>query len=107
MQSSNAQILGHNYAATESRRETKMTERERFEKWAKKEGYRDVRPDTECPWRYPADDIETAWQAWQAALANPSDKQEPFAPCKCESDEGQVCGRCRAWDDLAAKEKKS
>lgn len=45
-----------------------MTERERFEKWAKQEGYRDVRPDTECPWRYPNDELETAWQAWQAAL---------------------------------------
>jgi hypothetical protein len=35
-------------------------------------------------------------QAYEAA----SGKQEAFVPCKCESDEGRICGRCHAWDDV-------
>jgi hypothetical protein len=28
------------------------------------------------------------------------EKQDDFVPCKCESDEGRICGRCHAWDDM-------
>lgn len=41
-----------------------------------------------------------------ASVPNPSDKQEDFVPCKCESDEGRICGRCHAWDDVKAAEQR-
>jgi hypothetical protein len=62
-----------------------MTSRERFEAWAKSEGYRDVRPDTDCSWRYPTDEIESAWAAWQAAEKQALER----AAMKCE----EVCHR--------------
>jgi hypothetical protein len=58
---------------------------------------------------YPTTDGVRVIEGVRAILAASiaSDKQDTFVPCKCESDDGRICGRCHAWDDVTAAQRRA